>query len=286
MKVDMSASGTTRKLRKPKSTSVNTAATIANKLNTAANANAAQRAAEAAPSTNAVPSANAASPPAALPTNAVPPANTAAPPAALPTNAVPPANTAAPPAALPTNAAANAKPSPASNTTRPIEETSTLVATSTNVAPVVASPIVAAPVVAAPVVAAAANATTNAKNEEVCFIYSNALTKGTFKKGCIVVYKANKTSSDRSADMLQQLLAQKDLQVVKGGVQTSFVQSINDKTSLFIAYVEVMNAPTDEQIKQMKASISKAIRQPSPTKGGKRFHTKKRHANKKTTRRS
>jgi hypothetical protein len=268
MKVDMSASGTTRKLRKPKSTSVNTAATIANKLNTAANANAAQRAAEAAPSTNAVPSANAASPP-----------------AALPTNAVPPANTAAPPAALPTNAAANAKPSPASNTTRPIEETSTLVATSTNVAPVVAAPVVA-PVVAAPVVAAAANATTNAKNEEVCFIYSNALTKGTFKKGCIVVYKANKTSSDRSADMLQQLLAQKDLQVVKGGVQTSFVQSINDKTSLFIAYVEVMNAPTDEQIKQMKASISKAIRQPSPTKGGKRFHTKKRHTKKKTTRRS
>ena len=151
-------------------------------------------------------------------------------------------------------------------------------------APVVA-PVVAAPVVAAPIVAAAANAVTNAKNEEICFIYSNAYTKGTFKKGCIVVYKGNKTASDRSADMLQQLLAQKDLQVVKGGVQTSFVQSINDKTSLFIAYVEVMNTPTDEQIKEMKDSISKAISKPSPTKGGKRFHTKKRHAKKKTTRR-
>jgi len=137
----------------------------------------------------------------------------------------------------------------------------------------------------APVVAAAANAVTNAKNEEICFIYSNACTKGTFKKGCIVVYKGNKTASDRSADMLQQLLAQKDLQVVKGGVQTSFVQSINDKTSLFIAYVEVMNTPTDEQIKTMKDSISKAISKPSPTKGGKRFHTKKRHTKKKTTRR-
>jgi len=85
--------------------------------------------------------------------------------------------------------------------------------------------------------------------------------------------------------MLQQLLAQKDLQVVKGGVQTSFVQSINDKTSLFIAYVEVMNTPTDEEIKEMKDSISKAISKPSPTKGGKRFHTKKRHTKKKTTRR-
>jgi hypothetical protein len=147
------------------------------------------------------------------------------------------------------------------------------------------APVVAAPVVAAPIVAAAANAVTNAKNEEICFIYSNAYTKGTFKKGCIVVYKGNKTASDRSADMLQQLLAQKDLQVVKGGVQTSFVQSINDKTSLFIAYVEVMNIPTDEEIKEMKDSISKAISKPSPTKGGKRFHTKKRHAKKKTTRR-
>jgi hypothetical protein len=250
MKVDMSApsaSGTTTKPRK--STSI-AAAKIAKNLNDAANANTARRAAEAAPLTN-----------------TVPPANAVAPPAALSTNTVPPANTVAPSTNTSINTTTKALPPPASNTTRSIEETSTPV------------------VVAAPVVAAAANAVTNAKNEEVCFIYSNALTKGTFKKGCIVVYKANKTSSDRSADMLQQLLAQKDLQVVKGGVQTSFVQSINDKTSLFIAYVEVMNAPTDKQIEEMKASISKAIRQPSPTKGGKRFHTKKRHAKKKTTRR-
>jgi hypothetical protein len=261
-------------------------------------------AASRASSTNAVPLANAAAPPAAPSTNAAAPStnavsstNAVAPPApstnaaALPTNAAPSTNAAAPPAALPTNTASptNAVSSINTTTKAPAPPASTpVVAAATNVAPVVnakTTPVVAASVVAAPVVAAAANAVTNAKNEEICFIYSNALTKGTFKKGCIVVYKGNKTSSDRSADMLQQLRAQKDLQVVKGGVQTSFVQSINDKTSLFIAYVEVMNAPTDKQIEEMKASISKAIRQPSPTKGGKRFHTKKRHAKKKTTRR-
>jgi hypothetical protein len=135
----------------------------------------------------------------------------------------------------------------------------------------------------APVVAAAANAVVNAKGRELCFIYSNALTKDTFKKGCIVVYKGDKSSPDHSAKLLEQLLAQKDLQVVKGGLQKSFVQPVDDKTSLFIAYVEVTTVPTDEQIKAMKATISQAL----PKMGGKRkrFHTKKRHAKKKTTRR-
>lgn len=84
--------------------------------------------------------------------------------------------------------------------------------------------------------------------------------------------------------MLQQLLAQKDIQVVKAGRQTSFVHPVDDKTSLFIAYVEVITMPTDEQIKEMKKAISTAL----PKMGGKRkrFHTKKRHAKKRTTRRS
>jgi hypothetical protein len=146
-----------------------------------------------------------------------------------------------------------------------------------------ATPTTSASVAAtAPVVAAAANAAANAKEGEICFIYSNALTKGTFKKGCIIVYKGDKSSPDHSAEMVKQLVAQKDLQVVQGGLQKSFVQPVDDKTSLFIAYVEVINAPSDEQIKTMKATISQAL----PKKGGKRFHTKKRHAKKRTTRRS
>ena len=97
-----------------------------------------------------------------------------------------------------------------------------------------------------------------------------------------MVYKGDNSSPDHSATMLEQLVSQKDLQAVQGGLQKSFVQPVDDKTSLFIAYVEVINAPSDEQIKTMKATISQAL----PKKGGKRFYTKKRHAKKRTTRRS
>jgi hypothetical protein len=136
----------------------------------------------------------------------------------------------------------------------------------------------------APVVAAAANAATNAKDREICFIYSNALTKDKFNKGCIIVYKGATSSPDHSATMLEQLVAQKDIQAVEGGLQKSFVHPVDDKTSLFIAYVEVTTMPTDEQITAMKMAISIAL----PKTGGKRkrFHTKKRHAKKRTTRRS
>lgn len=97
-----------------------------------------------------------------------------------------------------------------------------------------------------------------------------------------MVYKGDNSSPDHSAKLLEQLLAQKDLQVVKGGLQNTFMHPVDDKISLFIAYVEVTTMPTDEQIKAMKATISQAL----PKKGGKRFHTKKRHAKKRTTRRS
>ena len=148
-----------------------------------------------------------------------------------------------------------------------------------------ATPTTSASVAAtAPVVAAAANAAANAKDRELCFIYSNALTKDKFNKGCIVVYKGATSSPDHSATMLEQLVAQKDIQAVKGGLQKSFVYPVDDKTSLFIAYVEVINTPSDEQIIAMKKAISLAL----PQMGGKRkrFHTKKRHAKKRTTRRS
>lgn len=98
-----------------------------------------------------------------------------------------------------------------------------------------------------------------------------------------MVYKGDNSSPDHSTKLLEQLLAQKDLQVVQG-LQKAFVHPVDDKTSLFIAYVEVTTMPTDEQIKAMKKAISDAL----PKMGGKRkrFHTKKRHAKKRTTRRS
>uniref|UniRef100_A0A6C0HKF6 Uncharacterized protein n=1 Tax=viral metagenome TaxID=1070528 RepID=A0A6C0HKF6_9ZZZZ len=247
-----SATRAVRKPRKPKSTT--TAESIADAANAAFNVNNTRHAAEAAAASSAPPATNA-SPVVAASTSSLPTSSSSAATTAA-------KNSSSRSVSFHPNAKMSNGPKASPKTAASLAEAA--------IAPVV--------------VAAATNAAANAKDRELCFIYSNALTKDKFNKGCIIVYKGATSSPDHSATMLEQLLAQKDIQAVEGGLQKSFVHPVDDKTSLFIAYVEVTTMPTDEQIIAMKKAISLAL----PKMGGKRkrFHTKKRHAKKRTTRRS